>query len=87
MKLKELNDIINEKLIRKKVVRAGVKKILKKSDREGFKYNPHTGKEEKIASVDRIKNSKIQKRASIKRKAKKVSASAKRKISMKKRIF
>jgi len=87
MKLKELNNLINEKLIRKKVVRDGKKKILKKSDRKGFKYNPHTGKEEKITSTEHIKNSKIQKRASIKRKAKKTTSNIKRKISLKKRIF
>lgn len=81
MKILELD----EKLVRKKVIRDGKKKILKKSDRDGFTIKD--GKETKISAQDRLKMSKSQKKAAIKRKSKKATTSIKRKKSIKKRTF
>lgn len=85
MEFKKLIELISEKVVRKKVVRDGTKKILKKSDRDGFKIVD--GKEVKMASQERLKKSKAQKKAAIKRKATKSTASIKRKKSNKKRTW
>ncbi len=86
MKFSELNELY-EKLIRKKVIRQGKKKLLKKSDRVGFTVDKSTGREVKMSARERLIRSKSQRRGAIKRKAKKTVSSMKRQRSIKKRTF
>ena len=78
---------LDEKVKKVKVIRGGQKKVVKKSDREGFGIDPHTGKEKKISAQDKLKMSKSQKKASIKRSSKNSASSLKRKKSLNKRTF
>lgn len=84
MTLKDTISLV-EKMVRKKVVRDGTKKVLKKSDRDGYKIVD--GKEVKISTQERLKMSKAQKKGAIKRKAQKSISNIKRQKSMKKRTF
>ena len=76
-------DVLDEKIIRKKIIRNGKLEKVKRSNKMGF--SSRGGHEKKISQADHIKNSKIQKRASKKRASKKAIANIKRKKSMKKR--
>lgn len=86
MNFEELNKLV-ERIVRKKVVRGGKKKILKKSNREGFTVDKETGREVKMSAQERLKLSKSQKKAAIKRKSGKGVANIKRKKSVKLRNF
>ena len=77
----ELLELI-EKILRKKVVRNGQIKKVRKSSRQGYIVDPSTGKEKKRTSADKVKLSKIQKKASIKRKSSKSTTNVKRKKSL-----
>ena len=76
---------LDEKVKKVKVIRGGQKKIVRKSDREGYGVDPKTGKEKKISAQQKLKMSKSQKKASIKRKSKSKASEIKRKKSMKRR--
>lgn len=76
-----------ERIVRKKVVRNGEIKRIKKSNREGYVVDPHTGKEVKRTAADALKLKKTQKRASIKRRAKESRMDMKKRKSLKRRTW
>lgn len=77
--------LLVERIIRKKVVRGGEIKRVKKSNRPGYVIKD--GKEVKRTSSDALKLTKTQKRASIKRKAKSSMADTKRDKSLRRRTW
>ena len=81
----ELTDLIQEVLKKSKVVRDGKIKIIKKTNKKGFKTQ--NGKEIKISAKERLARAKGQRKGAIKRKAKKSISNIKRNKSMKKRTF
>lgn len=85
----ELNEIIQitERVRKVKVVRGGMIKKVKRSTRKGYVVDPKTGKEKKRTSADKIRLSKIQKKASRKRRSKKGISNIKRKKSLRRRTF
>lgn len=76
-----------ERVMKKRVVRGGKIKKVKKSTRSGYVIDPKTGKETKRTSADKVRLSKIQKKASRKRKVQKTSSATKRKKSLKLRSW
>lgn len=78
--------LLVERIVRRKVVRNGEIKRIKKSNRENY-YIDANGKEVKRTSADALKLTKIQKRASIKRKAKSSKAETKRDKSLRRRTW
>ena len=76
---------LEEKMVKRKVIRDGKKIIKKTSDKEG--YTIKDGKEKKIPAQQRLKMSKAQKRGAMKRKKSKNIANIKRKKSMERRTF
>jgi len=78
------DETLDEKLVRKKVIRNGKLKVIKRTNRAGFKS---TGgkKEVKMTAKEKINRMKSQKIGKLKRKAKTNQANRKRKLSMKKR--
>ena len=85
----ELQEIIQmtERVKKIKAVRGGRIKKIRKSTRKGFVIDRKTGKEKKRTSADKIRLSKIQKKAARKRKSKKGVSNIKRKKSMRLRTF
>lgn len=77
--------LLVERIVRRKVVRNGEIKRIKKSNREGFVIK--NGREVKRTSADALKLTKIQKRASIKRKATASKADTKRDKSLRRRTW
>lgn len=78
--------LLVERIVRRKVVRNGEIKRIKKSNRPGY-YIDSDGKEKKRTSADALKLTKTQKRASIKRKAKSSMADTKRDKSLRRRTW
>lgn len=72
---------MDERVVKKKVIRNGKKVIIKKSDKAGYKID--NGKEVKMKSGEIRKRAKSAKKASKKRKANKASIQRKRKKSIK----
>lgn len=85
MNFLELSYLV-ERIVRKRVVRNGEIKRIKKSNRPGY-YIDSDGKEKKRTSADALKLTKTQKRASIKRKAKASRAETKRDKSLRRRTW
>lgn len=83
MEFTELNQLI-EKVVKKKVIRAGQRVKIKTSDKEGYKIQD--GKEVKISSREKINRARSMKKAVIKRKSTKNASLLKRAKSMKKVI-
>ena len=84
MNIISLSDFIDERLVKKKVVRDGKRKIIKRTDKVGFK-SINGKKEVKMTAKEKITRQKAQKIAALKRKSKSQQASKKRKLSMKKK--
>lgn len=78
-----INDLLNEALKRKLIVRDGKRKYVKRSDKEG--YTVKDGREVKMSQSERRKRKLSQRKGARKRKVKSKTASRKRKISMRKR--
>ena len=76
-----LKDLI-EKVIKKRVIRDGQRKLVKTSDKPGFKIDSK-GKEVKISSQEKITRSHSQRKGAIKRKSSQTVATLKRKKSNK----
>ena len=85
----EEEEEMNEKLVKKIVVRGGKRMKKWKSDKEGYRVvlDPDTGrpKEVRMKAAEKRKRKLAQKKASKKRKAGAAQAKVKRKISMRKR--
>lgn len=81
--LTELFDRVDEALKRKKVVRGGKRKILKKTDKKGYKTVG--GKEVRMTAREKINRARAQKKAARKRKPTQAKANRKRAISNRKR--
>ena len=77
--------MINDRIIRKKVIRNGKRVIIKKSDKPGYVIKQ--GHEVKRNPSDAIRLGKIQKKASKKRRVKSAISKTKRAKSLAKRTF
>jgi hypothetical protein len=74
---------IEERLVKKVIVRRGKKQIVRRTDKEGYKTV--NGKEVKMSSQEKMRKKKGAKRSAMKRKSKAGSMRVMRKKSMAKR--
>ena len=77
---KEVIEQLRENLIRKRVIRSGRRKVVRKTTSKGFKVTKSG--ERKMTTMERIKRRKGARRAVIKRRAKKSQSLAKFRRSM-----
>ncbi len=82
-KSKEKEDVLDERIKKKVVVRDGKRKRVKRSTKAGYKVVD--GKESRMSSKEKRNRSKSQKKGARKRKVGMASANRKRKISNRKR--
>jgi hypothetical protein len=84
----DMSELVVERLIKKRVIRGGKRKIVFRSNRPGYKIVKQDGKRPKeirMTSAEQRKRLISQKKGARKRKAKFSQAQRKRKISLKKR--
>lgn len=83
MKREDIADLLKESIIKRKAIRNGKKKIIKKSSLEGFKIV--NGKERKMTASEKQHRMLSSKRGKLKRASKKAEINRKRKLSMNRR--
>ena len=85
MEFKELVMKVDEKLVRKVSYRGGKRKIIRRTDKTGYRTDSAKGREVRMSAREKLARKKGAKRASKKRVAKKGIIARKRQITMRKR--